>query len=115
MKKIVGILAVVLLAIVGFYYYTNYTGQDYYTQITTDGDPKTTKDDQGNKVTMYEYNLVAINKDGVEKKVTFNGFSGRPLRKEAYLKLSYNKKKGVLSWEEVQKSTIPEKASAKLK
>jgi len=37
------------------------------------------------------------------------------LRKEAYLKITWNEKKGVTSYEEVQASDIPSKALDQLK
>lgn len=114
MKKIVSVLLIILVGIVGYYCYSNYTGQEFYTQITTDGEPSISRDDTGKEITYYEYKLVAYDKKGLEKKVTFNGVANRPLRKDAYLKLKYNVKKGVLSWEEVQKGDIPKKAAEKL-
>jgi len=38
----------------------------------------------------------------------------QPLRINAYLKLKVNPRKGVLSWEEVSESTVPEQALKQL-
>ncbi|MPN25836.1 hypothetical protein SDC9_173252 [bioreactor metagenome] len=38
----------------------------------------------------------------------------RPLRKNAYLKVVWNKNKGVTGYEEVEKSAIPKAAQEKL-
>ena len=44
----------------------------------------------------------------------FNAFKDRPLRKNAYLKITWNKNKGVTSYEEVTKSELPNAAKEKL-
>ena len=49
-----------------------------------------------------------------EKTLEFRGQQPRPLRKGAYLKITWNKNKGVTSYEEVQKEDIPKTAQEKL-
>lgn len=51
-------------------------------------------------------------KNGEAKDVSFTATHN--LRKEAYLKVTDNKTKGVTNWEEVQKNDLPSKAKDKL-
>lgn len=44
----------------------------------------------------------------------FNASKSRPLRREAFLKVTWNEKKGVTSYEEVQQKEVPKKAAEKL-
>ena len=48
------------------------------------------------------------------KELDFNANKDRPLRREAFLKVTWNKKKGVTSYEEVQQKDLPKKAADKL-
>ncbi len=63
--------------------------------------------DGGQEIISYRYELPGFNKEGKEKTMDFNGFQERPLRKGAYLKVTWNKNKGVTSYEEVQAKDIP--------
>lgn len=90
-------------------------GDSYYVQITTDGEKTTSKDDNGNVYTQYHYELPGYDENGKSKTLDFNGFQERPLRKEAYLKLTWNEKKGVTGYEEVKEKDIPTKALTQLK
>ncbi len=60
----------------------------------------------------YAYTLPARNADGKRKEITFS--TARPLRDGAWLRLSYNALRGVISWEEVPESSIPSPAFEKL-
>lgn len=53
-------------------------------------------------------------KEGKEKELDFKGQLTRPLRKGAYLKITWNKNKGVTSYEEVEKKDVPKTALEKL-
>lgn len=114
MKKIIGFVAVILLIIGGIYYFKNYTGQELYTKIGTVNEELKLKDDKGKSVLDYRYKLKAANKKGEITTIEFTGSIGRPLREGAYLKVKYNNKKGVLSWEEIDESAVPEKALTKI-
>ncbi|CRH19931.1 MAG: YxeA family protein [Carnobacterium sp.] len=110
MKKIISIVVLVLLVVGGSYYFKNYTGQDLYTKVNAPIEELKTKDNKGNTVLDYRYKLKAIDEKGKITMIDFTGSIGRPLREGAYLKVKYNHKKGVLSWEETSKSSIPKKA-----
>ncbi len=89
-------------------------GDDYYVQITTNGEKLVQKDSQNQEVITYQYTLPGFNKEGAEKELEFQGMQTRPLRKNAYLKVVWNKNKGVTGYEEVEKSAIPKAAQEKL-
>ena len=63
----------------------------------------------------YDYDLTGYNEDGDSKDLAFTAYRDRPLRKEAYLKITWNEKKGVTGYEEVQESDIPADALNQLK
>lgn len=108
-------IVIILAAAGGFYYWQSYVGEPYYVFINTSGKEKEDIDMDGNKRGLnYEYYLNAYNQDGKEKKVDFQTISGHPLRQGAYLKVKVNDKKGVLSFEEVQKNEVPKKALVQL-
>lgn len=110
MKKIIVLIIAVILVGGGYLYYrTNYATQDYYTQITETGKEVVNKDQNGKTYIDYRYNQMAYNTKNEAKKLTFTGNKERPLRQGAYLKLAYNEKKGVISWEEVSKKDLPVK------
>lgn len=117
MKKVMITLSVLAVLVIGGISVAQKVimgGTPYYVQITTDGEKIDEKDDAGNPVITYRYQLTGYDKEGSGKELTFDSFQARPLRKEAYLKVIWNKNKGVTSWEEVQKNEIPNKAQAKL-
>lgn len=115
MKKVlVGIVALVLIVVGGGYacYHTAYGGDSYYVHIQEDGVAKKEKDDSGQEFTRYYYTLTGYDEKGEAKEMNFTG--DHNLRHDAYLRLVYNDKKGVTSWEEVQKQDIPQKALNKI-
>ncbi|WP_195478220.1 YxeA family protein [Enterococcus faecalis] len=116
MKKFIPLLIIVLIgSFFGFRYYFNHTGEPYYVKITTDGEKKQGKDDTGTKViTSYSYSLSGYNEDGKEQQIEFKSFSDRQLRKGAFLKLIWNKRKGVIDWSEVQEKELPKKVKEQL-
>lgn len=77
MKKIFGILIIVLLVFIsykGFVYYQNrYVGTTYYAKTSaTPAKIQDLLDDQGKKVnTGYSYSLIGVNEKGETKKVEF--------------------------------------------
>ena len=54
------------------------------------------------------YKIMGYASDGKEKEVEF--MSHHNLKHEAYLEVLYNKKKGVMSWEERQRNEVPKEA-----
>lgn len=73
--------------------------------------PKQTLDKKQSTIDII---LPGYTKEGKEKELDFNGQLTRPLRKGAYLKITWNKKKGVTSYEEVEKKDVPKTALEKL-
>ncbi|MBO0432747.1 YxeA family protein [Enterococcus sp. DIV0660C] len=117
MKKfLIGLLVVVGIGVAGLKIADAVImgGDDYYVQITTNGEKIVQKDEQNQDVITYQYNLSGFNKEGAKKELEFQGMQARPLRKNAYLKVVWNKNKGVTGYEEVEKSAIPKAAQEKL-
>lgn len=117
MKKIlIGLLVFIVVALAGVKIadYVVMGGEEYYVQITTDGAKTVSKADSGQETVNYRYILPGYTKEGKEKELDFNGQLTRPLRKGAYLKITWNKKKGVTSYEEVEKKDVPKTALEKL-
>ncbi|GAF39757.1 hypothetical protein FC83_GL001327 [Agrilactobacillus composti DSM 18527 = JCM 14202] len=119
MKKFligVGVFILVLLAAGGVFAYFYTRGTPYYTQITTTGRQFDVIDDDGVKRDIdFAYNQMAYDQDGHGKELDFNGHKSRPLKMNAYLKISYNKDRDrVLSWEQVSKADVPKAALSKL-
>ncbi|OTN75966.1 hypothetical protein A5886_001042 [Enterococcus sp. 8G7_MSG3316] len=118
MKKLLVGLAVVVLVLFGGLQIAQKMvmgGESYYVQITTNGEKSTSQDSNGNVSNEYDYDLTGYNENGESKELSFTAFKDRPLRKEAYLKITWNEKRGVTSYEEVQASDIPTKALNQLK
>lgn len=110
-----GVFVVVAIFLGGsiFAYNYFYGGETYYTKITTDGEKEVESTDKGMNLSIYVYNQPAYNQKGEKQEVTLREARDRPLKKNAYLKLTVNPRKGVLSWEEVNASEVPEKAMEK--
>lgn len=108
-KVIVGFFIAVIVIGAGYtVYQMNYGTQDYYTQVNQDGKKTTGKTKTGLVWSNYEYKQKSYAKNGDEKEMTFTATHN--LKHEAYLKIEYNKNKGVMKWSEIQKKEIPEKA-----
>ncbi|WP_230678567.1 YxeA family protein [Lacticaseibacillus zhaodongensis] len=118
MRKIVIAVSALLVVFVagGLFWYgqSNYGGQTYYTQVTTDGQQVVDKAKSGEHYRDYAYTLKGYTQDGQGKTLHFKANKERPLRRNAYLKLVNNDKKGVISWQSVAKKDVPAKALAKL-
>jgi conserved hypothetical protein TIGR01655 len=116
MKKIlIALLAVLILIFGGSFALVKitYGGPVYYVQIKEDGKVKNTHFANGETVKRYDYSINGYNSKGEVKVLNFD--ADHNLRHEAYLKLTYNKNKGVTKWEEVEKSKIPQKAFNRIK
>ncbi|KRL13881.1 YxeA family protein [Schleiferilactobacillus perolens] len=119
MLKKVGLVLLGIFALLaiggGWWYHQNYTGEDYYVKITTGGKRVIDSDAPKTYQVSYDYDLPAVNSEGKQREVTFNSNRSTPLKRNAYLKVSYNPTRDViLSWEQVQPKEIPAKAAAKL-
>lgn len=117
MKKlaiVLGVLAVLLFGGMTVAQKVIMGGESYYVQVTNEGQREETKDDNGSTMVEYKYTLPGYDEDGKQKDLEFSAFKDRPLRTEAYLKITWNEKKGVTSWEEVKKTDVPKKAMKQL-
>lgn len=78
MKKLIGLIVVILLALGGYkvwdYYQSTYVGQDYYGIISEPLPEETTiKDDSGNALGKgFKYEVTAYNEDGKARQLTFD-------------------------------------------
>lgn len=102
---------------ISFFIYNYYEGgTDYYIKVYSDPtDKKDALDDKGQiQGTEFFYTMSGFDKDGAEKEIDFTVLKERPLRKNAYIKLRINKKRGPLRWEEVSEQQLPQKAQNKL-
>lgn len=115
MKKILSSLTVLILIAGTASYFYFFTGQNYYTKITSTGESIVTKEDGTDKEAKdFSYHQLAFDKNGKEKAVDFNSTLGRELRIGAYLKLTVNRNKGVLRWEEVTYEDLPASVKSQL-
>ncbi|CAJ1179052.1 YxeA family protein [Companilactobacillus nantensis] len=114
-KKIwIGLITIIILLIplagYQFWYVPNYRGDDYYTYVGESYKEIIEKDDAGNDHREYYYNQDGYDKSGDKKLLKFNSALGRPIKADNYLKVTYNdKKQQVISWEKVEKSSVPRK------
>ena len=97
----IGIVVVIAVFFIIFWLLF-YQESTYYTKIDN---TKVEQLDSGDM--RYQYTLVAYNKNGKEKEVTFK--TSRELKKDAYLELEVMLTRGVKSWQEVQFNELPDK------
>ncbi|AYW45525.1 YxeA family protein [Tetragenococcus koreensis] len=90
------------------------SGDDYYVEITNKGHKKKEESDNGAPIISYDYTLTGFDETGQEKEMNFTAFKERPLIAGAYLKVTWNQKRGVTSYKQVKESDIPDKAKEKL-
>lgn len=88
-------------------------GTVYYTHTQGDGKKKIVKAEDGNQITEYEYTFHGYDKDGNRKECDLMKVDSS-MTKDKYIAVTYNKNRGVVLWQEVQKSDIPAPAMDKL-
>ncbi|WP_349652066.1 YxeA family protein [Lactococcus lactis] len=111
MKKIMlaTVLCFGLISFLGYNYFTSYyQGEKYYVKIKKDGLPLKPDHYKGKTYQDYDYIVSAYNKKGEQKQLEFT--ADHKLKHNAYLELIYKKNKGVMSWEEIKKSKVPNSA-----
>ncbi|MFD1393271.1 YxeA family protein [Lacticaseibacillus jixianensis] len=115
-KLLIAVVVLVALAFGGMKLIevTAYGGATYYTKVTTDGARITQHDRQGHTYVDYRYRLTGYDEQGQGRALTFNANKARPLTMGAYLKLTYNQKKGVTRWAAVDQAAVPQKARTQL-
>ena len=112
--SIILILMPILLAIGVFNYkkYINTAGEKYYVQLVNE--PISCKKEK-NDVTLCRYKEKGYNDECTEKILEFYSNRERPLKKDAYLVLTYSSiKEDVVRYKEVKKEEIPKKVLEKL-
>ena len=117
MKKfILTILTVAVVLVGGFVIAEKWVkgGAKYYVQITDKGERVEEKTASGGLFVNYRYHVNGYDEKGKTKELTFDSVEARPLKLQAYLKVTWNQKKGVTGWEEVKKDQVPQKALSKL-
>lgn len=116
-KKRLILSLVVLAAALSIYKIYDYVAMArvaYYTQVTQKGQRVVDTGDSGKHYTSYRYQLTGYDKTGTAQTLDFTNPSAKPLKKEIYLKVIYEQKRGVIQWQPVIQTKIPEKAIAKL-
>lgn len=116
-KLFIGLLSLSLIVCGGLWklYNDNYGGNIYYTQILVTPEKENEKDSKSNNWSVYNYDQNVYSETKETKIVHMREHRNSPLRLNAYLKLLVNDKKGVLTWEEVEKSEIPQKVLEQMK
>ncbi|WP_125706588.1 DUF1093 domain-containing protein [Lacticaseibacillus daqingensis] len=123
MKKILGILLLVLVLAGGWfgfkYYNDTYTGTVGYAKVTTTPEKKETVDNQGvvqKGYYSYNYSFDFVMADGTTQTQTFEvtGKDPQPLTVGKYIKAKISKKRVLEGPNYVEASAIPAKALAKI-
>jgi len=102
---VIGVVGVFAIAKIDF---NRVNAENYYLQITEDGEPHEYKLSDGSVMTSYSYTLEATNAKGNTITLEFN--AQKNLRKGAYLKMYVKKGDQVSSYDEVRLEDIPLKA-----
>lgn len=113
-KLLIFIFIAVLIASGGTVWYVeNYSYSTYYVQVHADGKIEKDETDNNFLLEIYRYEIKGFNSEGDGKNLNFT--ANHNLRHEAYLKVLENKKRGVISWKEIKKESVPKKALDNLK
>ena len=108
-EKIPAIITVIILILLFALacYFLFYQSTFYYTKVTNEEvETLDVTDDM-----RYQYTLIAYNKQGKEKEVTFK--TSRKLKDDAYLELDVMMSRGVRSWAEISYDELPEAVQKK--
>lgn len=110
MKKILLIVILGILISTGgiVWYIENYSNKSYYVQIHNNGVIERDDLKSNSLLGLYKYKVEGFDAEGVENHLEFT--ADHNLRIEAYLKVKKNAKRGVISWGEVKRESIPKKA-----
>lgn len=110
------ILVLAIIALMGGLGYLvvqdRYGGTTYYTHTKGEGRKKVS-DNNGAKLVEYEYTFHGYDKDGNRKDYDLMKVDS-PMTQDRYIAVVHNNNRGVVSWQEVQKSDIPLAAMDKL-
>lgn len=110
LKITIGIVAVLLIGLVGFcaWFLSGSGSTEYYARI--DNSKMEQVDAKGGVISLkgnlpYSYTLLSYNENGSEKEITFG--TSRELRDGAFIRLTVMPVRGVLDWSEVQYDELP--------
>jgi len=103
---------IILLTAVGIRIAQDHSGKTYYTQIIHEGTATGEVMDQYS--VEYEYHKPGFDENGNRIDLDFYSNRERALKKDAYLSIVYNEDNGVISYKEIKKEEIPEKAAEAL-
>lgn len=110
------ILVVAIIALLGGLGYLvvqdRFGGTTYYTHTKGEG-RKIVSTTNGEKFVEYEYTFHGYDKDGNRKEYSLMKV-GSPMTQDRYIAVVHNSNRGVVSWQEVQKSDVPLPAMDKL-
>lgn len=102
---------IIIIGLGGVYQY-RYSAHYYYVKVTTNGTRQVDHADDGTKMISYRYQLTGADQAGKTRKLDFNSMKSdnTPLKKNAYLKISYSRAKAENGYEAVPKKEVPQKA-----
>ena len=110
LKIIIGVVAVLLIGLVGFcaWFLSGSGSAEYYAQI--DNTKVEQVDSNGGVINFkgnlpYSYTLLSYDENGSEKEITFG--ASKKLREGAFIRLTVMPVRGVLDWSEVQYGELP--------
>ncbi len=114
-KITIGVVAVLLIGLVGFcaWFLSGSGSAEYYAQI--DNTKVEQVDSNGGVINFkgglpYSYTLLSYDENGSENEITFG--TSRKLREGAFIRLTVMPVRGVLDWSEVQYDELPDAVQA---
>ncbi|ELA07828.1 hypothetical protein WCNC_01072 [Weissella ceti NC36] len=109
---IVGVLAAGVAG--GMYYKDTYMGQAYYTQVSTNVQPTTMKDNSGKSMgEVFTYNEKAFNDKGEARDLEWNAFEDKAFPVGTWVKVDASKKR-TIGYKVIKQNEVPEKAQKSL-
>lgn len=108
---IIALAILILLGLGGIYQY-RYSPHYYYVKVTNNGQREDGQGDDGTKFVSYRYQLQGADQDGQTKQLNFTSVKedNTPLKRNAYLKISYTRAKAENGYEAVPQKDVPQKA-----
>lgn len=104
---IIAVIAIIALLFIVFYLVFEQKSE-YYVQVDNSKIEQISRTDN----MKYKYTLTGYNKNGNSKELEFN--TSRELREGAYLKLDVMLLRGVITWEEVEPTELPDKVKTEM-
>ena len=104
---IISVIAVIALLVILFYLFFEQKSE-YYVQIDNSKIEQISRTDN----MKYKYTLTGYKENGNSKELEFN--TSRELREGAYLKLDVMLLRGVITWEEVEPTELPDKVKTEM-